>query len=356
MDILIEKAAAKELKAKPDGNNLGFGAIFTDHMFVMEYDKGQGWHDAKVTKYQNFSLDPAAMALHYGQAIFEGLKAYRGENDDIFLFRPKANLARMNTSATRMCMPTIDVEDVYQGLQELLRIEQDWVPPRGEGASLYIRPTMIATEGALGVRPANKYLFFIILSPVGAYYPEGFNPVNIFVTDKYIRAVPGGVGNVKTAGNYAASIMAALEAQEQGFTQVLWLDAVHREYIEEVGTMNIFFVIGDEVITPPLSGSILPGITRESVLQLARDLGYTVNERPITIGEVFKASEKGLLKEVFGTGTAAIISPVGSLYYKGNTCSVNNGQIGTLAQRLFNDLQDIQYGQKKESYGWLTKL
>ena len=356
MDILIEKAAASELKAKPNGNKLGFGAIFTDHMFVMEYTEEQGWHNAKVTKYQNFSLDPAAMTLHYGQAIFEGLKAYRGKNDDIFLFRPKDNLARLNTSATRMCMPRIDVEQVFEGLQELLRIEKDWVPARGEGASLYIRPTMIATEGALGVRPANKYLFFIILSPVGAYYAEGFNPVNIFVTDKYVRAVPGGVGNAKTAGNYAASIMAALEAQERGFTQVLWLDAVHRQYIEEVGTMNIFFVIDDELITPPLSGSILPGITRESVLQLARDMGYTVTERPITIDEVFEASKKGLLKEVFGTGTAAIISPVGSLYYKGNTCAVNNGHIGTLAQRLFDDLQDIQYGQKTESYGWVIKL
>ncbi len=355
MDILIEKAAASELKAKPDGNNLGFGALFTDHMFVMEYDTDNGWHKAKVTKYQNFSLDPAAMVLHYGQAIFEGLKAYRGKDDEIFLFRPKDNLTRMNISASRMCMPTLDVDDVFQGLKELLQIEQDWIP-RGEGASLYIRPTMVATEGALGVRPANKYLFFIILSPVGAYYPEGFDPVKIFVTDKYVRAVPGGVGNAKTAGNYAASIMAALEAQDQGFTQVLWLDAVHRKYIEEVGTMNIFFVIGDEVITPPLSGSILPGITRESVLQLARDWGHTVVERPITIDEIFQASEKGMLKEIFGTGTAAIISPVGSLFYKGNTCSVNNGKIGTLAQRLFDDLQDIQYGRKPESYGWLTKL
>lgn len=355
MDITIEKAPESELKSKPDGNSLGFGAIFTDHMFVMEYDNEQGWHNARVTKYQDFSLDPAAMTLHYGQAIFEGLKAYRGEDDQIFLFRPKDNLKRMNLSATRMCMPNLDVEDAFQGLQTLLETEKEWVP-KVAGASLYIRPTMIATEASLGVRPANKYLFFIILSPVGAYYPEGFNPVKIFVTDKYVRAVPGGVGNAKTAGNYAASIMAALEAQKQGYTQVLWLDAVHRKYIEEVGTMNIFFVIGDEIITPPLSGSILPGITRDSVLKLLHDWGHSVVERAITIDEVFEASQQGELHEVFGTGTAAVISPVGSLFYKGKSCSVNNGKTGKLAKRLFGDLQDIQYGRKPAPHSWVTRL
>ncbi|MBI5557218.1 MAG: branched-chain amino acid aminotransferase [Deltaproteobacteria bacterium] len=355
MDLTIEKVPETHLKPKPDGKSLGFGAIFTDHMFVMEYDAGQGWHAARITGYQNFSLDPAAMVLHYGQAIFEGLKAYRGENNQIFLFRPKDNLERMNKSASRMCMPAFNVDEVFAALQALLRTEQEWVPA-AKGASLYIRPTMVATEAGLGVRPAKKYLFFIILTPVGAYYPEGFNPVKIFVTDKYVRAVPGGVGTAKTAGNYAASIMAAVEAQQQGFTQVLWLDAIHRKYVEEVGTMNIFFVIGDEIITPPLGGSILAGITRDSVIQLLKDWGRKVVERQISIDEVFEASSEGRLHEVVGTGTAAVISPVGSLFYKGNTCSVNHGQTGELAMRLFNELQDIQRGLLAESHGWVARL
>ena len=355
MHLSIEEVPAVERKAKPAGKSLGFGTIFTDHMFIMEYDAGQGWHDARITRYQNFSLDPAAMVLHYGQAIFEGLKAYRGEQGRILLFRAKDNLERMNRSATRMCMPTFAVDEVYECLQTLLRTEQGWVPD-AEGSSLYIRPTMIATEAALGVRPARKYLFFIIMTPVGAYYPEGFNPVKIFVTDKYVRAVPGGVGNAKTAGNYAASIMAAVEAQQQGFTQVLWLDAVHRQYIEEVGTMNIFFVIGDEIITPPLGGSILAGITRDSVIKLLNDWGRKVVERPIAIEEVFAAGSQGQLHEVFGTGTAAVISPVGSLFYQGNTCSVNNGKTGPISQRLFTELQEIQRGLLPESHGWVVSL
>lgn len=355
LEITIKKAASGQLKPKPDEKALGFGAIFTDHMFVMHYDAAKGWHDAQICRYQNFSLDPAAMALHYGQAIFEGLKAYRGKDNQIYLFRPKDNLRRMNLSASRMCMPTIDTDDVHNALKHLLEIEQDWVPGIN-GASLYIRPTMIATEAALGVRPATQYIFFIILSPVGAYYPEGFNPVKIFVTDTYVRAVPGGVGNAKTAGNYAASIMAAVEAQKLGFTQVLWLDAVERKYVEEVGTMNIFFVIGDEVITPPLSGSILPGITRDSVLTLAKEWGLNVVERRITIDEVFTAGSNGSLKEVFGTGTAAVISPVGSLYYKGKACTVNKGKTGELAQRLFDEMQSMQYGAKTDPFGWVEQV
>ena len=355
MDIRVEKAAESDLKPKPDESALGFGTIFTDHMFIMGYDEGRGWHDATIQKYQNFSLDPAAMVFHYGQAIFEGLKAYRGGDDQIFLFRPTANLERMNASAYRMCMPQFPVEDVFAGLKELVRIERDWVPS-ADGATLYIRPTMIATEAGLGVRPAKQYLFFIILSPVGAYYPEGFNPVKIFVTDKYVRAVPGGVGDAKTAGNYAASIMAALEAKEQGFTQVLWLDAVERKYIEEVGTMNIFFVIDDEVITPPLTGSILPGITRNSVLRLARDMGLNVVERRISIDEVFEANANGSLKEIFGTGTAAVISPVGALHYKGRDCSINGGYTGELAKKLFDEILAIQYGQKEDPYGWVFRI
>ncbi|MCF6290067.1 MAG: branched-chain amino acid aminotransferase [Desulfobacterales bacterium] len=356
MNIRLEKADSSQLREKPDENDLGFGRYFADHMFVMTYDADRGgWHDAVIKPYQNFSLDPAAMALHYGQAIFEGLKAYRGRDNGIYLFRPKDNLRRMNITAERMCMPAIPVDEVFEALKSLLRLDDGWIPG-APGATLYIRPTMIAIEAGLGVRPARQYLFFIINSPVGAYYPEGFNPVKIFVTDKYVRAVPGGVGHVKTAGNYAASIMAAVEAQKQGFTQVLWLDAKERKYVEEVGTMNIFFVINDEVITPPLTGSILPGITRDSVLCLTRDWGYTVSERTISIDEVLDANENGTMQEIFGTGTAAVISPVGELHYKGRTTRINHGQTGPLSQRLFDEIQAIQNGFKQDPYGWVVKI
>ena len=355
MEIRVEKAADDFLKAKPDENSLGFGQHMADHMFVMQYDEKVGWHDAVIKPYGNFSLDPAAMVLHYGQEIFEGLKAYRGHDDKIFLFRPTDNLKRMNVSAARMCMPEIPVEDVFKGLKKLIALDKDWVP-RADGATLYIRPTMVASEAGLGVRPAKRYIFFIINCPVGAYYPEGFNPVKIFVTDKYVRAVAGGVGNVKTGGNYAASIMAAVEAQKQGYTQVLWLDAIERRYIEEVGTSNIFFLIDDELITPPLTGSILPGITRDSVLRLTRDWGLKVSEKRISIDEVLAANEKGNLQEIFGTGTAAVISPVGELNYKGQVCTINNGKTGDLARKLFDELQAIQNGHKKDSYGWVIEV
>ncbi len=355
MDIRVEKKAPQLLKAKPDENSLGFGVHMADHMFVMRYDEGRGWHDAAIKPYESFSLDPAAMVLHYGQAIFEGLKAYRGADDSIYLFRPTDNLKRMNVSAARMCMPEIPIDTVYSGMKQLVGLDRDWIPAT-DGATLYIRPTMIATEAGLGVRPAKQYIFFIIICPVGAYYPEGFNPVKIFVTDKYVRAVAGGVGNVKTAGNYAASIMAAVEAQQQGYTQVLWLDAVERRYIEEVGTMNIFFLIDDELITPPLSGSILPGITRDSVLRLTRDWGLKVSEKKISIDEVLAAQEKGSLQEIFGTGTAAVISPVGELNYRGRVCTINEGRTGPLARKLFDELQAIQNGHQKDPYGWVVKV
>jgi branched-chain amino acid aminotransferase len=355
MDIRLEKDEAGGLKEKPDESNLGFGKFFTDHMFVMAYDEGKGWHDPVIKKYQDFSMDPAAMVFHYGQAIFEGLKAYRGADDRIFLFRPADNIARMNSSAERMCMPPLPVDVVMAGLQKLINVDAEWVP-RVKGATLYIRPTMIASEAALGVKPSKEYIFFVILSPVGAYYPEGFNPVKIYVTDKYVRAVPGGVGHAKTAGNYAASLMASVEAKKQGFTQVLWLDALEHKYVEEVGTMNIFFRIGEELITPPLGGSILPGITRDSVLRLTRGWGLHVSERRISIDEVVAASENGTLKEVFGAGTAAVISPVGSLFYRGKECKVNGGQTGELAQRLFDEMQNIQYGHQEDPYGWVVKV
>jgi branched-chain amino acid aminotransferase len=355
MDIRVDKKASDLLKAKPDEDSLGFGQHMADHMFVMLYDQHIGWHDAAIKPYENFSLDPAAMVLHYGQEIFEGLKAYRGSDDKIFLFRPKDNLKRMNVSATRMCMPEIPIDDVFDGLKKLIALDKDWVP-KADGATLYIRPTMIATEAGLGVRPAKQYIFFIINCPVGAYYPEGFNPVKIFVTDKFVRAVAGGVGNVKTGGNYAASIMAAVEAQKIGYTQVLWLDAIERKYIEEVGTMNIFFLINDELITPPLSGSILPGITRDSVLRLTKDWGLKVSEKRITIDEVLAANQKGSLQEIFGTGTAAVISPVGELNYKGQICTINKGKTGALAQKLFAELQAIQNGYKKDPYNWVIEV
>lgn len=355
MSIKVEKAAASDLKTKPDENALGFGRHFTDHMLVMSYREGEGWGDPVVRKYAPFSMDPAAMALHYGQAIFEGLKAYRGKDDQIFLFRPTDNLRRMNDSATRMCMPNIPVDELLAALKKLLDIERDWVPGAA-GASLYIRPTMIATEAALGVRPAKEYLFFIILSPVGAYYPQGFNPVKIYVTNNYVRAVKGGVGNVKTAGNYAASIMAALEAQKKGYTQVLWLDAIERRYVEEIGTSNIFFMINDELITPALSGSILPGITRDSVLKLARAWGIKVTERPISIEEVISSLENGSLQEIFASGTAAVISPVGALNYKGHEFPVNGEKTGPLAQRLFNELQGVQFGDRPDPFGWRISI
>lgn len=355
MDIRLEKIAESELKPKPDENKLGFGKFMSDHMFVMKYDESKGWNDPVIRKYENFSLDPAAMVLHYGQAIFEGLKAYRGKDGRIFLFRPTDNLNRMNISAERMCMARIPTDVVLDAMKQLVKVDQEWVP-RANGSSLYIRPALIATEAGLGVRPAAEYLFFIITGPVGAYYSEGFNPTKIYVEDKYVRAVPGGVGHVKTAGNYAASIMAAVEAHKLGYTQVLWLDAIERKNIEEVGTSNIFFLIGDDLITPELSGSILPGITRDSVIQLGRDWGIRVTERTISIDEVLSANEDGSLKEVFGTGTAAVISPVGALHYKGETCTIGGGKIGELSQRLFDDLQAIQYGFKEDPYNWVVKI
>ncbi len=355
MDISVSRVDEAARRQRPADGELGFGKYFTDHMFVMSWDRGRGWHDARIVPFGDFSLSPASMVLHYGQAIFEGLKAYRGDDDSIFLFRPLDNLNRMNRSAVRMCMPEIDPEAVLDALRQLLRLDAAWVP-QGRGASLYIRPTMIATEAGLGVKPADSYLFFIILSPVGAYYPEGFNPVKIFVSDKYVRAVRGGVGDVKTAGNYAASIMAAVEAKEHGYTQVLWLDAIERKYIEEIGTSNIFFLFDESLVTPPLSGSILPGITRESVITMARDWGISVEERPISIDEVLSAIESGTLKEIFATGTAAVISPVGALSYKGREHVVNGGVTGGLASRLFDSLQGLQYGRLPDPYGWRVKV
>ncbi len=355
LEVTLKKAERNQLKEKPDQQNLGFGRYFTDHMFLMKWNKERGWHDAEICPYHDFTINPAAMVFHYGQAIFEGLKAYRSKDDAISLFRPKDNFERMNSSALRMCMPRIPIDKVLKGLKALLYLDRDWIPS-AEGATLYIRPTMIAVDPMIGVKPATSYYFYIILCPVGAYYAEGFNPTKIYITDKYVRAVSGGVGEAKTAGNYAASLLASEEAKREGYTQVLWLDACEHKYIEEVGTSNIFFVINDELITPPLGGSILAGVTRDSVIQLAKSWDIAVAEKRLTIDEVIAASGNGSLTEVFGTGTAAVISPVGELNYKGSQYIINNGEIGSLSQRLYDELQQIQFGNSEDPFEWSVRL
>lgn len=356
MEIRINKVDPARRRPKPqDEDKLGFGVYFSDHMFAMDYRGGEGWRDPRIEPYGPIPLDPAALVLHYGQQVFEGLKAYRRPDGGIQLFRPRDNLRRMNRSARRLCMPEVDVEFTLRALKELLILDQDWVP-RSRGASLYIRPTMIATEAALGVKVSPRYLFYIMTSPVGAYYPQGFNPTKILVEDRYVRAVRGGVGEAKTCGNYAASLLAMEKAHEKGYTQVLWLDAVHQKYVEEVGTSNIFFLMEDELITPPLGGSILPGITRESVIQLARDWWIAVRERPISIEEVIDGIRLGRLKEMFATGTAAVISPVGEISFRGEVYRINDGKVGELSLRLYEDLQAIQYGTKPDPYGWVEPV
>ncbi|MFP4037072.1 MAG: branched-chain amino acid aminotransferase [Desulfobacteraceae bacterium] len=352
MEIKVSPAGPGELKPKPaDESKLGFGDLLADHMFMMDYQAGRGWHNARIVPYGPLQIDPAAMGLHYGQEIFEGLKAYRGKDGTVYLFRPEENLKRMDRSAARVCMPELDATTAMEGLKKLIQLDRDWVPS-SQGTSLYVRPTMIATEPHLGVRPSSDYLFYIIIGPVGAYYKEGLNPVKIYVEDHYIRAAVGGTGEAKVAGNYAASLLAAEKAKERGFTQVLWLDAAERRYIEEVGTMNMFFVINDEVITAPLNGSILPGITRDSAIRLLREHGRKVSERRLSIEEVTSAAKDGSLKEAFGTGTAAVISPVGRITYKGADYPVAGGRMGELSQWLYDEIVAIQYGHKEDPYGW----
>jgi branched-chain amino acid aminotransferase len=356
MDIKVIKAKRNRLKEKPgDEANLNFGDIFTDHMFLVDYEEGKGWFDPRIVPYGDFNIDPAAMGIHYGQEIFEGLKAYYGKGNGIYLFRPEDNIRRFNLSASRVCMPNIDPVIFLKGMTSLILLEKGWIP-KSRGTSLYVRPAMLATEPHLGVRPARKYLFFIILCPVGAYYKEGLNPVKIYVEDKYVRAAIGGTGEAKVAGNYAASILAAEEAKKKGFTQVLWLDAAQRRYIEEVGTMNMFFVIENKVITAPLTGSILPGITRDSVIHLVKDWGLKVSEQSLSIDEVIEAAKDGRLSEAFGTGTAAVISPVGQITYKGEDHVVAGGEMGKISQRLYNEIMAIQYGDKEDPYGWRVRI
>ncbi len=356
MAIRVEAVDADKRRPKPgDESKLVFGKTFTDHMFITQYKVGQGWLDPRVVPYHNLTMDPAAMVLHYGQGIFEGLKAYRCRDGRILLFRPRKNFERLNRSARRMCMPEVDVELQFEALDKLLHLDVDWIP-HSMGSSLYIRPTMIASEPALGVRPANEYLYYIIAGPVGAYYPEGFNPIKIFVSDEYVRSVRGCVGEAKTMANYAASLYAAEMAKKKGFTQVLWLDAIERRFVEEVGTMNIFFLLKDELVTPPLTGSILPGVTRDSVIHMAKHWGINLHERPISIDEVIDATLSGDMKEIFGTGTAAVISPVGEVCYKGESHRVGSGGVGELSQKLYDEIVGIQYGEKEDPFGWMREV
>lgn len=354
MEIKLE--LTKNPKEKPqDETKLGFGHIFTDHMFVMNYDTGMGWHDARIVPYGEISLSPAAMCLHYGQEIFEGLKAYRTTDGTVQLFRPDENFKRMNVSAERMVIPKIDEEFMVEAVKKLIEVEKDWVP-HTDGASLYIRPFIFATDPYVGVRPADHYLFMIILSPSGAYYSTGLNPVKIYVEQKYVRAVRGGTGFAKTAANYAISLKGQDEAHNQDYEQVLWLDGVEQKYIEEVGSMNIFFVIDGEVITPQLTGSVLPGITRKSALEICKKKGYKVSERRISIEEVAKAYDEGKLNEVFGTGTAAVISPVGHLKWGDKVMTINNNEIGPISQMLYDTLTGIQWGKIEDEFGWTVKI
>lgn len=338
-----------------DESQLGFGRIFTDRMLLVEWKAGQGWVDARIQPYAPFSLDPACLVLHYAQEIFEGLKAYRWQDGSIALFRPEMNARRFNLSATRLCMPEVPEDLFVSGIEQLVNLDRDWVPG-SEGTSLYIRPTMIAVEPVLGVKPSDHYYFYVIMSPVGAYYAAGFNPVKIMVEDTYVRAVPGGTGEAKTGGNYASSLKAGLEAKKKGYDQVLWLDGVHKRYIEEVGAMNMFFAYADKVVTAPLAGSILNGITRDSVLKLAGSLGFSVEERPIDVNDLMADLRAGKVKEAFGSGTAAVITPVGALCYKDECLQVGDGGVGSLTQKLYDTLTGIQYGRIADTYGWVRKL
>jgi branched-chain amino acid aminotransferase len=355
MTDAIRITRATQKKEKPEDKDLAFGTDFTDHMFLADFQEEKGWYDPRVEPYGPLSLDPATAFLHYGQGLFEGLKAFRGKDGKIRLFRPDKHVARLNHTAEKLCIPAIDPDLVLKSWTTLVDVDRDWVPS-AVGTSLYIRPTVIASEAFLGVRPAKEYLYYVILSPVGAYYPEGMNPVRIKVIDNYVRAVVGGLGEAKTAANYAASLHAAEDAKHEGFTQVLWLDGVHRKYIEEVGTMNIMMKIGDEIVTPPLAGTILAGVTRDSVLTLTREWGLRVSERPITIDEVIAAAHRGTLEEVWGTGTAAVISPVGELAYKGERIVVNGGRIGVLTQKLYDTIVGIQYGTLPDTRGWTVSV
>lgn len=352
LDIKITRTTAP--KAKPTGK-LGFGKIFTDHMFVMDYTRGKGWHDPRIVPFQDITLSPAAMVFHYGQEMFEGLKAYKGADGKNYLFRPDMNAKRTNNTNDRLCIPRVPEEDYVQAVKAIVSVDQDWIPTE-PGTSLYIRPFIIATEPFLGVDVSETFQFYIILSPSGAYYESGLEPVGIWIEDDYVRAVRGGMGFAKTGGNYAASLRAGDRAEAKGYSQVLWLDGVHRKYIEEVGSMNVMFKVAGKILTPDLNGSVLDGITRRSCIQLLKDWGYEVEERRISAEELFEAAENGTLEEAWGTGTAAVVSPIGELAMGDKKVTVSGNQIGEITQRLYDALTDIQWGRAADPHDWIMKL
>ncbi len=353
LNITVQKTT--QPKQKPDESNLGFGKVFSDHMFIMNYTEGKGWYDARIVPYGNLSFSPASMVFHYGQEMFEGLKAYRGKDGQPRLFRPDMNAKRTNASNKRLVIPELPVEDFVQAVSEVVKFDSDWIPS-APGTSLYIRPFIIATDEFLGVAPSKNYLFIIILSPSGAYYASGLAPVGIWIEDDYVRAVKGGMGFAKTGGNYAASLIAQVKAHDDGYSQVLWLDGVERKYIEEVGAMNIFFKINGTIVTPMLNGSILPGITRDSVLTLCRSWGMPVEERRVSVDELIEAQNNGTLEECFGTGTAAVVSPVGKLRYMDDVMTIGDGGIGEVSQKLYDTVTGIQLGTVEDKFGWIVTL
>ncbi len=352
----IKKIRTTAPKTKPDYDNLGFGKYFTDHMFLMNYTEGQGWHDPRIVPYAPLELDPSAMVFHYAQEMFEGMKAYYTPEGEIQLFRPMKNIERMNNTNDRLCIPQIPAEDALQAIKETVLFDKEWIPTK-VGTSLYIRPFIIATDPMLGVHPSHTYLFCVILSPVAAYYAEGINPVKIFIEREYVRAVKGGTGFAKVGGNYASGLKGQEKAAKLGYSQVLWLDGVERKYIDEVGAMNVFFVLGDEVVTPALDeGNILPGVTRASCIELLKSKGYKVSERKVSVDELYAAYDKGELKEAFGTGTAAVISPIGALDDENKKAVINDGKIGQISQMLYDTLTGIQWGTIEDPFGWTMKI
>ncbi len=356
LDIKIYKTT--EPKAKPtveEEASLGFGTTFSDHMFVMEYDSDKGWHDARIVPFGPLPFLPSAAVFHYGAEVFEGLKAYRTAEGKVQLFRPEENAQRLYNSAQRLCIPAVEPADFLEGLYALMEVEKDWVP-KSFGTSLYLRPFLFATDPALGLHTIHHAMFVIIASPSGSYYKEGINPVKIMIETQDVRAVRGGTGYAKCGGNYAAANRAGYKAEQKGYTQVLWLDGVHQKYIEEVGAMNVMFKIGGKIVTPDLIGTVLPGITRKSCIELLKEMGYEVEERRISVDEIIEALENGTLEEMWGTGTAAVVSPVGHLAYNDKEYCINENKIGPVTQKLYDELTGIQWGKKADTHNWIKKI
>ena len=353
MDIKIFKTQTP--KEKPEESTLGFGTAFSDHMFIMEYDDGMGWHDARIVPYGNLELPPSAAVFHYGAEVFEGMKAYRTAEGKVQLFRPMENAIRLKNSAERLCIPAVEPEDFMEAVMALMEVEKDWVP-HSFGTSLYLRPFLFASDAALGLHTIHHAMFVIIASPSGSYYKEGINPVKIMIETQDVRAVRGGTGYAKCGGNYAASNRAGYRAEQKGYTQVLWLDGVHQKYIEEVGAMNVMFKIAGKIVTPDLIGTVLPGITRKSCIELLKDMGYEVEERRISVDEIAAACKDGTLEEMWGTGTAAVVSPVGHLALGDEVFCINENKIGPVTQKLYDELTGIQWGKKEDTRGWITEV